>query len=358
MFLLSSLSMGGSEKKTVSMANQLTMRGWDVHLGVLGGLQDLLPAVGTGVNILQLGRRRRVDLSVVRRLNCYFVTQRITKIWNVNLFSMLYAHLAGRELSPRLRQIVSINTTDFYSSYDRMQMLLYAPLIRRVEMVIFGSTAQQDSWVKRYRLNRQKTTVIYNGVDLEHFLALAPTTDLTKSSRGLTLGMVGQFRPEKGHAILLDALAQLRRMGLAVRLMLVGDGPELAAVQQRVDRMGLSQAVEFVGRTADVKSYLALMDVFILPSLAVETFSNAALEAMATGLPVILSNIGGAAEMIVDGESGLLCPPGDSEALVSAVRRLMDPGLRQTLGAAARARVALRFSMDAMVMRYEEILRC
>lgn len=358
MFLLSSLAMGGSEKKTVSVANQLTMRGWDIHLGVLGGPQDLLPAVGVGVNVLQLGRRRRIDFSVVRQLHRYFMAQHITKIWNVNLFSLLYAHLAGRELSPRLRQIVSINTTDFYSSYDRMQMLLYAPLIRRAETVIFGSTAQQEIWVKRYRLDRRKTTVIYNGVDAEHFLALAPTRDLPESSRRLTLGMVGQFRPEKGHTILLDALAQLRRNDFAIRLLLVGDGPELTAVQQRVDRMGLSQVVEFVGRTADVRSYLASMDVFILPSLAVETFSNAALEAMATGLPVILSNIGGAAEMIVDGESGFLCPPGDSEALVSAVRRLMDPGLRKTLGAAARARVARRFSIDTMVTRYEEILRC
>lgn len=358
MFVLSNLDVGGSEKKTVSMANRLVERGWEVHLGVLGGPQDLLPAVAAGVNVLQLGRRRRIDRPAVRKLHRYLAEQHIATIWSVNQFPMLYARLAGSGFSAPLRQIVSVNTTDFHSSYEQLQMLLYAPLMRRMETVVFGSTVQQDVWIRRYRLNAGRTTVIYNGVDLEYFLAPVPTKALPWPDVDLTLGMVAQFRPEKGHGILLEALAQLRREGLAVGLVLVGDGPQLAVVREHAHRLGLSEAIKFTGRTGDVRPYLASMDVFVLPSLAVETFSNAALEAMAMGLPVILSDIGGASEMIADGKCGYLCPPGDSEALTVAIRRLVDPGVRRAFGTAARARVATKFSVDAMVRHYEEVLRC
>ena len=358
MFVLSSLCVGGSEKKTVAMANRLAERGWEVHLGVLGGPQDLLPAVAGIVNVLQLARHKRVDREALGRLHDYIEQRRIAHIWSVNQFPMLYTRLAGRGLSVPSRQIVSVNTTDFHSSYERWQMLLYAPLMRRATTVVFGSTAQQEAWVGRYRLQAGRTTVIHNGVDLDYYVAAGPAKIAPRADGELTLGMVAQFRPEKGHGILLEALARLRHEGFAIRLLLVGDGPQLARVRGLAHRMGLGQAVEFAGRAKDVRPLLASMDLFILPSLAVETFSNAALEAMATGLPVILSDIGGASEMIVDGECGLLCPPGDSAALALAIRRMMDPGTRRAFGVAARARVAARFSIDAMVRRYEEVLRC
>ncbi|MHB8388440.1 MAG: glycosyltransferase family 4 protein [Acidiferrobacteraceae bacterium] len=358
MFVVSSLCVGGSEKKTVAMANRLTSRGWEIHLGVLGEPQDLLPTVAAGVNTLLLARRRRVDRQTVGRLRAYLAKQRIARLWSVNQYPMLYARLAAQGLPFSVRQVVGINTTDFYSSYERLQMLLYAPMLRRMATVVFGSTTQQEAWIGRYRLPAARTTVIHNGVDLQHFAAPVAARARTQADTGLILGMVAQFRPEKGHGILLDAIARLRREGVPVRLLLVGDGPELSAIRERARRLELNGAVEFAGRTKDVRPYLASMDAFVLPSLAVETFSNAALEAMASGLPVILSNIGGASEMIVDGECGFLCPPGDVTALTLAIRRLMDPAMRRVFGTAAQARVAAQFSVDAMVQRYEEVLRC
>ena len=358
MFVVSSLCIGGSEKKTVAIANRLASRGWEIHLGVLGEPQDLLPAVAAGVNTLLLARRRRIDRQAIGRLRAYLAKQRIARIWSVNQYPMLYARLAARDLPFPVSQIVGINTTDFYSFYEQMQMLLYAPMLRRMATVVFGSTAQQEAWVRRYRLSAARTTVIHNGVDLQYFATPVASMARTRADTGLTLGMVAQFRPEKGHGILLDAIARLRREGVPVRLLLVGDGPELSAVQERARRLELNGAVEFAGRTEDIRPYLASMDAFVLPSLAVETFSNAALEAMAVGLPVILSNIGGASEMIADGDSGFLCPPGDAVALTLAIRRLMDPATRRAFGAAAQARVAAQFSVDAMVQRYEEVLRC
>ncbi len=314
--------------------------------------------VAAEVEILQLARRKRVDRDVLGRLHDYLERRRIALVWSVNQFPMLYTRLAGRKLSLPLRHVVSVNTTDFHSSYERLQMLLYAPLMRHADTVVFGSFAQQRAWVRRYRLHADRTTVIYNGVDLDYYTPADLTGTPPRSGRELTLGMVAQFRPEKGHRVLLDAIARLRQEGLAVRLLLVGDGPQLATVRGLVHSMGLGEAVQFTGRSGDVRPLLSSMDLFVLPSLAVETFSNAALEAMATGLPVILSDIGGASEMIVHGECGFLCPPGDSMALTVAIRRLTDPETRRAFSAAARARVATRFSVDTMVQHYEAVLRC
>jgi glycosyltransferase involved in cell wall biosynthesis len=193
--------------------------------------------------------------------------------------------------------------------------------------------------------------VVYNGVDLLRFAAPPPADPAAVP----VIGFCGVFRPEKQLPVLIEAFAQLRRQGLAARLLLVGDGPTMPECRARTEQCGVTEDVTFAGEQADVRAFLRRMDVFVLPSRN-EAMPVALLEAMAMERAVVASNVGGIPEVIVDGESGLLTPSGDMQRLGSALAQLVtDPTLRRQLGIAARQRVEERFSLDAMMGQYAAI---
>jgi glycosyltransferase involved in cell wall biosynthesis len=148
----------------------------------------------------------------------------------------------------------------------------------------------------------------------------------------------------------------LREQGIPARLLLIGDGPERSAIEMHVAAAGLGRAVIFAGRQADVVPWLSAFDVGILTSTAIETFSLAALEFMALGVPGVLSDIGGANEMICEGQNGHLFPVGDTAGLVKALAGLGDRCMLAQMGIEAAARVRLMFGLDAMVDRYTHLL--
>jgi len=222
--------------------------------------------------------------------------------------------------------------------------------------------AQRRHWFKRL-VSGRSNRVIHNGVDPEHWRS--PGVEArTRMRRVLGLadgdyaiGMCAVFRPEKNHLQLVEAIAQLRSRGVPARALLIGDGPMRPAIEARARDLGVASDVLIAGFHQDVRPLLAASDVVALPSTSVETFSLAALEAMALGRPVVLSEIGGAAEMVRPGENGFLFPAHDTPALVASLAALADPAARERMGAAARTTVEARFSERAMVDRYEGLLQ-
>jgi glycosyltransferase involved in cell wall biosynthesis len=171
------------------------------------------------------------------------------------------------------------------------------------------------------------------------------------------IGSVGRLAPEKNQVAIVRAAAQLRRSGAEVRVLLAGDGPMREEIVSEAGRLGIEERVTLAGEVTDVRPLLAAMDVFVLPSTSVETFSNAALEAMAMSLPVVLSDIGGAREMVAEGTEGFIIPPGDDAALRHALEQFScDPARRQRMAAAARARVEREFSFGRMVEAYRALI--
>ena len=175
--------------------------------------------------------------------------------------------------------------------------------------------------------------------------------------RELVVGMSAVLRPEKNHVQLVEAVAALRQRGLPVRALLVGDGPTRPAIEARARKLGVEQHVLITGLQRDVRPLVGACDAVALCSTAVETFSLAALEAMALGKPVVQSDIGGAAEMTQPGHDGFLFPPGDTRALIGRLGALADPAERERMGRNARESVELRFAEAAMVDRYEQTLK-
>src|SRR5205807_2048815 len=166
---------------------------------------------------------------------------------------------------------------------------------------------------------------------------------------------VSNFRPVKRVLDVVRVFAGVRRE-LPATLILVGDGPERDSAEQEGDRLGLRRDIRFLGKVDNVAEILRGGDLFLLPSQT-ESFGLAALEAMACALPVLATAVGGLPEVVVDGETGFLSPPGDVAAMTAhALRVLRDPPLLTRLRAAAAAR-ALEFSADRIVPRYEQVYR-
>jgi len=207
------------------------------------------------------------------------------------------------------------------------------------------------------RIPASKTQFIKNGVDTDKYApGGAPCPDAPWGADDIVIGTVARVQDVKNHRLLVDALARLRTghpdLAARVKLAIVGDGPLLPTVREQVERLGLQDAVWLPGARADIKDILHSFDVFALPSLA-EGTPVSMLEAMACGLPVVASRVGGIPEVVDDGVQGLLVPVGDLDALAQALARYAgDPALRAAHGRAGRARVEERFSMRAMLAAY------
>jgi colanic acid/amylovoran biosynthesis glycosyltransferase len=192
-----------------------------------------------------------------------------------------------------------------------------------------------------------KLEIVHCGVDPSAY----EVSDRDHSSGPLELLCVGRLVADKGQGVLLDALAALRREGIDVRVTFAGDGPERAALQHRAGRLGVAGAVTFEGPVSQdrLRRLYAAADVFCLPSFA-EGVPVVLMEAMAAGLPVVSTRVMGIPELVEDGVSGELVPPGRPDSLAAAIRKLTaEPERRAALGRAARARVVAQYDVRTWV---------
>ncbi len=250
---------------------------------------------------------------------------------------------------------------------------LFAPWLynRAVDGVAAISDAVADA-LARSGVTRERVTIIPSGVDCESFQPPAPNArQAARAALGLApedvaVGAVAMLEPRKGHRFLLEAMALARRraaepggaLGAArLRGFIAGDGSQRDALAADAKRLGLDDAVRFLGPVDDPLELLRALDIFVMPSVY-EGLGVAALEAMACGLPVIASDTGGLREAVEDGRTGMLASPGDAVALAYAIETLAEaPAIRAAMGAAARDRAIEQYGMMAMAQRTLEFYR-
>lgn len=245
----------------------------------------------------------------------------------------------------------------------RIMRRLYRPF---VNYYVALSAHLESYLLDAVGLPKARLTRICNGVDTALFHPAASERELLagspfNESRFQVIGTVGRLQTIKGQINLVLAFAQLlERMphkAGALRLMIAGEGPLRDEIQAEILRLGLEDKVWLAGERTDIPQVMRATDIFVLPSLA-EGISNTILEAMASGLPVVATNVGGNSELVDSGQTGQLVAAADPTALSTAIGRYVEhPELMREHGAAARNRVETEFSVEHMVQHYEMLYR-
>jgi len=233
---------------------------------------------------------------------------------------------------------------------------LFRPLVTHYSAV---SRDLERYLIEAIGVHADGITQIYNGVDTSLFRPTAAGQDvrrLPRSSSEVVFGTVGRLQPVKDQLTLVKAFIEANsrdpeKMRLA-RLVIVGDGPCRPAIEQAIADSGAADRISLLGERSDVAELLRSLDVFVLPSLN-EGISNTVLEAMATGLPVLATRVGGNPEIMIEHQTGELVVPGDCSAMASwLIEYARNAELRSRQGGAGRRHVQSTFSMDAMVSAY------
>ena len=228
------------------------------------------------------------------------------------------------------------------------QIVLQRQAYRFAHRIVANSSAAADRLV-REGVRRSRIEVIANGVQADRFAAHPAREPLR------TIVTVANLRQEKGHETLIDAAAWLRNRHPHLRYLFVGAGPRRAMLESLVNARGLADTVVFTGHRDDVAALLGEADLFVLPSRS-EAFPNAAIEAMAAGLPIVACGVGGLIDLVDPERTGVLVPPDNPAALAEAIDRLVsEPQRAARMGAAARQAVTSRYSFERMVQAFANL---
>lgn len=216
-------------------------------------------------------------------------------------------------------------------------------------MTICVSQSELERGLRARTCSPQRSIVIPNGIACDVPRAQGRTRGL------LRIASVGRMAAPKDFITLLRALALLPRS--CYRAEIIGSGPDRGAIEREIERLGVEPQVALAGERGDVPERLAQADAYVLSSHS-EAMPMVVLEAMAAGLPVVASAVGGVSELVIDGETGLLVAPGDPQALAAALSRLAeDPQLRRRLGTAGRARAERHYSLELVRRRHADLYR-
>lgn len=359
-FITGSLPAGGAERQTMALQEALAQRGHDCHAFCVKPLRGPLSGSALAAKPHSLNASGYLDFKALAEFAARLAHLRPQVVVAANGYALMYATLAVRRARLPCRVVVTWHSTKTVNLKESLQMLAYLPLCWLADCTVFLCRRQLRHWRLRALWSRQHA-VIHNGIDAERFRDRSSAAERHELRRQLgwkaadyVIGIPALLRVEKNHLLLLEAVARLRRLGIPARALLIGDGELRGAIERRMGMPDLEQAVHITGMQQDVRPWLAACDVVTLCSVT-ETFSLAALEAMAMGKPVVLSDVGGAAEMVEPGWNGLLFPPRDTEAFVACLATLSDVEAARRMGANARRLVELRFDAATMVDRYEEL---
>jgi len=359
MFVLNCLTAAGAERHTYQLANALATQG----------------DVCTIVSLTSTHSTREVSLNSVRMLNgnrvydigTIFSLSRMISIHSPEIIAaiderpLLFAY-TSRQLARSNARLVSIlHNPEVKSARERLLHPIHRYVVAGVDAMIYVAQNQRKLWEDR-GYSPPISTVIRNGVDLRRFSSqsVAEWRDQTRLMLGFkpsdyVIGLCAYFRPQKNHCQLIDAIRILRSRGYPAKALFVGTGPTQAAVEQYAKEHGILEHIVFAGHQEDVRPYTSAFDVGVLCSIY-EAASLVALEMMAMGLPVVLSDVGNAAETVLPGKTGFLFPARDTMSLVGFLQTLSDPLERETMGRAASQFVAANFAADHMLDSYRDFL--
>lgn len=352
--LIDSLRIGGSERQVTETAlgfKRLNL-GYDIHVLTFknGKFSDVLRDEDIPVSIFT--RKHRYDLSPMFRINNYITDHGIELVHTWDSLADLYTF--PLKIFRRVRWMAA--SIQSVIGQRQWQESLQRRTWYHADLVVGNSEAGLEA----FQAPEGRSAVVYNGIDITRMRSDAgrvqEVTDISKS-KSYTVGMVANMTRYKDHSTALKAAALLKEKGIPIQLIFVGDGPRRAELETTVQDLGLSAIVTMVGQQVNVSEFICNFDVGLLTSSPTgEGISNAILECMTLGVPVVASSIGGTSEIIEDGVNGFLVPQGDPESAAEKLEILYnDEVLRREMSLKASATVEDRFHVDIMVRRTKQL---
>lgn len=351
--VIGQLHQGGAEGQLVRLALGLLGSPWVPVVACLSSVGEPYgPALRrAGVRVHLFPRRASRDPGRMWALAAFLRAERPALVHSFLVGANAYAYGACR-LAGAGPLVVSSRTS--MTMPRRALRHLHAWVFKKADAVIANSAAVRDFTAAYYGVRAAAIRVIPNGVGFDEEPVRPDEIEAFRrragaGREGLLVGTLGRLSREKNFALFVSMAAEIAARIPEARFAIVGDGAERRSLEESVRTLGLDDRVHFAGARSDVAAVLGAMDLFVLTS-DTEGLPNAVMEAMAASLPVVATRAGGTAEVVAEGATGRLVPPGEIAPLVAAVEGLLrDAPLRRGMGKAGRERIEREFSARKMV---------
>lgn len=355
--VLSSFGMGGQERVAFDLAVGQLRAGWRVSAVSLAPAPDGPLAAefqAAGVNVGRVAREHEgVEPSLVLRLARWLRDQHVDLVHTHNRMALTYGAPAGRLARARV-----VHTKHGKNPRGGKRLLLGNAAGRLVHAFVAVSDETAAVARRRYEVPLRRLSVIDNGIDLSRFhpdpgARVRVREELGIPAEACVIGTVARIAPEKNHARMLRATAPL--LGQETRLVIAGDGPLLEDLRAQAVELGITDHAHLLGVRRDVPALLNAFDIFAMSS-ETEGLPLVVLEAMASGLPIVSTNVGGIPNVVDEGRTGFLVPTSDEAGFRDRLAALVqDAALRRDVGARAREVAITKFSAERMQRDYLDL---
>ncbi len=352
-----SLDIGGLENLILNLCQRIDRRRYRPIVCCLSdglGLQREFEELG--IPAFSIPKREGFDWCLIPSIVSLLRRERVDILHTHNACPYLYGTIAGtwagvRTLVHTEHSNIEREHGGLWRAEKYLSYLAYP--------IIADSKNVADTLVHEQSVHPRRVRVILNGIDVQRFRPSPPNRQLQQElgirETDRVIGIVARLVPVKNHEVLFSSFAMLCSMRPNLRLLVVGDGPLRRELEKRAQALGISNRVVFAGNQRDIPGYLSLMDVFVLSSIS-EGLPLTLLEAMAAGIPVVCTRVGGIPEVIRHGVNGLLAASDAHEELGERCLQLLDdPLFARSLAKKAREEVIRKYSLRAMTRAYEAV---
>jgi len=359
LYVIWSLGLGGAEQVVISLAKGLDKAKFNPVICCLnekGKFADELEK--TGIQVIALHKSGPLDLSIIDKLVRVIKENNIdivnTHLWGANLWGRIAAHKA------KVKVIATEHNLDTWKNW--LHIALDKWLSHWTDKIIAVSESVKYFYTHKVGIDPSKIVVIYNGIDSAKYnCAAADKQEFNIKEGEAVIGIVGRLVPQKGHRYFLLAMKEIlkkygdspQRGQYPIKGIIIGSGPMENELKRYSQELGLEKDVIFAGLRTDIPRLLKMLDLLVMPSTR-EGLPMIALEAMAAGVPVIASKVGGTPEVVIDGETGILILPEDPDSLARAiVKCLASSAIRDKIVEGAKKIIEDKFQLAHMIKNTE-----
>jgi glycosyltransferase involved in cell wall biosynthesis len=355
LFLTTSMPVGGAETLLMNIVRRIDRSRFSPEIVCLKDRGSLGEELSVEMPVHAGLLSHKFDLRVLPRLWRLMRRPRADAVVTVGAGDKMFWGRIAAKLAGVPVVASALHSTGWPDGIGRLNRLL----TRWTDAFIGVADAHARHLVETEGFPAEKVYTIYNGVDCDRFAphdATAVRAALEIAAEAPVIGILAALRPEKNHELFLAGAKRILEKLPAAQFLVIGDGPRRLELEAAARNLGIAEAVHFLGSRGDVPELLAACDLVALTSHN-EAAPVSILEALSAGVPVVASNVGSVKETVVDGETGRLFPAGDVEAFAEAAIHLLDaPAVRRRMGAEGRRRVMARWSLEAMVSGYAQLI--